>query len=66
MCLARAAIWHGMSETPEPQAEPTTPEPTPAAAVPPPPPPPEPVKPPRLYTAAAWVVIVAGIVLIIS
>ncbi len=55
-----------MSETPEP-----TNQPTPAAAAPPPPPPLPPpvalqVKPSRLYTAAAWVVIVAGIVFILA
>jgi hypothetical protein len=47
-----------MTETPEPSTQPTS-----VAAAPPPY---EPVKAPRLYVAAAWVVIVAGIVFILS
>jgi hypothetical protein len=47
-----------MTETPEPSTQPTS-----VAAAPPPYARP---KPPRLYVAAAWVVIVAGIVFILS
>jgi hypothetical protein len=50
----------GMSETPEPSTPPAS-----VAAAPPLPPAPR-AKPPRLYTAAAWVVIVAGIMFILS
>lgn len=52
-----------MSETPEPSTQPTS-----FAAPPPPPAPParDRVKPPGLYVAAAWVVIVAGIVFILA
>jgi hypothetical protein len=51
-----------MSETPEPSTKPTS-----VAATPlPPPPPPQRAKPPVLYAVAAWVVIVAGIVFILS
>jgi hypothetical protein len=48
-----------MTQTPEPSPQPTS---VAAAA----PPAYTPVKPPRLYVAAAWVVIVAGIVFILS
>ncbi len=47
-----------MTETPEPATRPTSPVAAQPAV--------ERVKPPRLYTAAAWVVIVAGIVFILS
>ncbi len=47
-----------MTQTPEPSTQPT-----PAAAAPPAY---APVKPPKVYVAAAWVVIVAGIVFILS
>jgi len=52
-----------MSETPEPSIQPA-----PVAAAPPYPPlpPSQWAKPPRLFTAAAWVVIVAGILFILS
>src|SRR6516165_4990549 len=50
-----------MTQTPEPSTQPTS-----VAAARPPAPPYERVKPPRLYVAAAWVVIVAGIVFILS
>jgi len=54
----------GMSETPEPSTRPTSV----AAAPPQPPAPPAPprAKPPVLYAVAAWVVIVAGIMFILS
>ncbi len=49
-----------MSETPDPATRPT-----PVAATPPPRAY-EPAKPPRVYVAAAWVVIVAGVLFILA
>lgn len=50
-----------MTETPQRADEPVT---SPVDTLPPPAP--RPVRPPRLYQAAAWVAIVAGIVFIVS
>lgn len=51
----------GMTETTQRADEPVT-----SPVDTPPPPAPRPVRPPRLYQAAAWVAIVAGIVFIVS
>jgi hypothetical protein len=58
--VAREGSIQSMTETPEPSTKPTS------AAAAPPSPAQEALRLPRLYTAAAWVVIVAGIVFILS
>jgi len=62
MAVGDRGSIQGMSETPDPPTHPTSAAPT----APPPPPAYERATPPRIYVAAAWVVIVAGIVFILA
>jgi hypothetical protein len=62
MAVGDRGSMQDMSQTPEPSTQPTS---VPAAPRPAPPAH-ERVKPPGLYVAAAWVVIVAGIVFILA
>src|SRR6516165_10056371 len=62
MAVGDRGSIQGMSETPDPPTHPTSAAPT----APPPQPAYERATPPRIYVAAAWVVIVAGIVFILA